>query len=242
MTRRGVEMMPVRVMRADGALADAAPVARMPLVVLGLCGVVAPLVFVVLVIVAGRHYPGYSHVTQAISELGGVDAPSPMIQNTNFAVAGLLIAAFTLGLQRALGDAARARLGTALVAAFGAACVAHAFLPCDAGCEFVSVTGSAHNLVGLAGFASVVAGVFVLSGVFGDTVRWSAYRRFSRTSAVVGLASLVLWIALAKIGRITVLNGVLQRAFAGTMLLWIEVVAWRLVTLIAPHRPGGPGA
>lgn len=37
---------------------------------LALCGIAAPIVFAILATVAGFMYRGYSHVTQAVSELG----------------------------------------------------------------------------------------------------------------------------------------------------------------------------
>ena len=70
---------------------------------LALCGVAAPIVFAILVTVAGFNYPGYSHVVQVVSELGGVEAQYPLIQNANFLVIGVLFIAFALGLQRGLG-------------------------------------------------------------------------------------------------------------------------------------------
>lgn len=107
-----------------------------------------------------------SHVTQAISELGGVEAQNPLIQNVNFFTSGVVIAAFALGLYRNLYGAARSALGTALVGGFGLVAVAHAFLRCDAGCEFVSTVGTLHNVTGLAGFVSVITGVFLISRIF----------------------------------------------------------------------------
>ena len=199
--------------------------------ILSFCGIAAPAVFVLLVIIAGSYYPGYSHVTQAISELGGVAAQNPLILNVNFFISGVLIVAFALGLQRNLEGARRSALGAALVAAFGLVMVSHAFLPCDVGCEFVSPVGSAHNITGLAGFLSVIAGVFLISRIFAIDPNWKSYRGYSVMTAVVGLASLVLWIALAKAARIEIMNGSLQRVFAGTILLWIEVIAVRLFVL-----------
>jgi hypothetical protein len=199
--------------------------------ILSLCGIAAPAAFALLVIIAGAYYPGYSHVTQAISELGGVEAQHPLIQNVNFFISGVLIVAFALGLYRNLNGAVRSALGAALVGAFGLVAVAHAFLPCDAGCEFVSTVGSVHNVTGLAGFLSVIAGVFVISLAFAVDPNWGAYRGYSLMTAVAGFASLVLWIALAKAARIHIMNGSLQRVFAGTMFLWIGVIGARLFVL-----------
>jgi len=199
-------------------------------ITLSLCGVAAPVVFGLLVIVAGTQYAGYRHMTQAISELGGVDAAHPLIQNANFFIAGVLIVAFTIGLHRSLGSRLSA-LGASLVGAFGLVMVAHAFLPCDSGCGFVSTVGSMHNVTGLAGFLSAIAGVFLMSRAFSVNPNWKSCRVYSVATAVAGLASLVLWIVLAKVERIQILNGVLQRVFAATVFMWIEVVAVRLFVL-----------
>jgi hypothetical protein len=199
-------------------------------IMLSVCGIAAPVVFSLLLIVAGTQYAGYSHMTQAISELGGVDAARPLIQNANFFIAGVLVVAFTIGLHRNLGSRLSA-LGASLVGAFGLVMVAHAFLPCDSGCEFVSTVGSVHNVTGLAGFLSAIAGVFVISRTFGVDPAWQSHRAYSVITAVAGLASLVLWIALAKVARIQILNGVLQRVFAAMIFMWIEVVAVRLFVL-----------
>jgi hypothetical membrane protein len=191
----------------------------------GGCGIVAPVFFALMVVIAGINYPGYSHLTQAISELGGVGAPNPLIQNLNFAVTGLLIIVFASGLNSGLDAGKRSWLGPMLLAGFGVVMVVHAFLPCDAGCEFVTRVGSAHNVTGLAGFLLAITGVFTVSRL--EDSGSGSYRGYSAISAAAGLASLVLWIALGRAARIHVMNGSLQRLFAATVLLWIEVTAIR---------------
>jgi hypothetical membrane protein len=188
------------------------------------CGVLAPLFFVLIVVIAGISYPGYSHVRQAISELGGAGAPYPLIQNGNFLVTGVLIIMFARGLHSSLEDTKRSKLGAALVGAFGVMMIVHAFLPCDTGCEFASTVGSTHNITGLLGFLSAIAGVFVLSRQLAPS---TSYRTYSVVTAAAGLVSLVLWIALGRVARIRVMDGSLQRVFAGTLLLWIEATAIR---------------
>lgn len=121
---------------------------------LALCGLIAPLAFALGIVLAASHYPGYSHVTQAISELGGVDAPLPLTQTLNFFTAGLLTLAFAIG----IGQHKRLRAGAALFGVLGAVMCAHGLLPCDIGCEFVTPVGTAHNLLGLVGFLAAIAG------------------------------------------------------------------------------------
>ena len=88
-------------------------------VVLSLCGMLAPAFFLVMVVVAGMRDPGYSHLTQAISELGAVNAPDPATQDANFFVTSLLITAFTLALHRGIGRGQGSALGPGLPGGFG---------------------------------------------------------------------------------------------------------------------------
>ena len=55
-----------------------------------LSGIIAPLLFGGLLFVEGLLRPGYSHVTQAISELGQVGTPYAEIQDANFVLTGLM--------------------------------------------------------------------------------------------------------------------------------------------------------
>lgn len=110
---------------------------------------------------AGAQYEGYSHASQAISELGGVEAKHPFIQNATFTIAGVLIMAFALGLHRGIGQGRGSRSGPLLVGYFGViAAVAQPLLHCDSGCEFETLTGTMHNVTGMSGFVALITGIF----------------------------------------------------------------------------------
>lgn len=199
---------------------------------LALCGVIAPILFTILVLVGGFFYPGYSHATHAISELGGVTARYPLIQNINFFLVGILIMAFSVGLHRCIGGGRGSKLGPILFGTFGLiTTVAQPFLPLDPGGEFVTLTGTLHNVTGLGSFLFAVAGIFVTSRRLKQDPSWQSYRNFSVISSIVALISLVAWIVIAKGAGIGAVNGVLQRIFVGIVFLWIEVIAIRLFKL-----------
>ena len=205
---------------------------------LALCGVAAPIVFAILVTVAGFVYQDYSHATQAVSELGGVEAQYPIIQNANFFVIGVLFIAFAFGLHRGLGGGRGSTLGPVLVGVFGVSSgLGNAFLPCDPGCEFQTLTGTLHNLTGLGGFIAAITGIFVISTRLKGDSHWHALYRFSWITGVAALVSLLLWIGVAKVAEVESLNGVLQRVFVATWFIWVEVMALRLFSL-ARRSPG----
>lgn len=201
---------------------------------LALCGVAAPIVFAIFVTVSGFIYAGYSHVTQAVSELGGVEAEYPLLQNVNFFVMAVLFIAFAFGLHRGIGGGNGSKLGPVLVGAFGfSSALGSAFLPCDPGCEFQTLTGTLHNLTGLGGFISAIAGIFVISRRLRTEPEWQTLCTFSWIAGIATLVSLLLWIGIAKAADVDSVNGLLQRLFVLSWFVWVEVMALRLLRISA---------
>ena len=73
--------------------------AHLPDCILLVTGIASPLILGLAVFVGGWQYPGYSHVSQFISELGATGAPSPSILNFGGLIpAGALTVAFALAM------------------------------------------------------------------------------------------------------------------------------------------------
>ena len=212
-----------------------------PSLYLGVSGIAVPLVFGVLVVVGGALQEGYSHASQTISELGGVEADRPILQNLNFLVTGLLVMAFALGLHRDIGRGRGSVAGPLLIGLFGLnAAVAQSLLPCDPGCEFETLTGTMHNVTGLASFAAVVAGITLVSRRFRDDPVWRSFATPTRLTAAAGLLALIAWIGIGKGAGVDSVDGVLQRLFLSIVLGWIGVSAARLwIVQSTPLKPVG---
>ena len=198
---------------------------------LALGGIAAPIIFAILVTVGGFIYQGYNHATQAISELGGVEARYPLIQNANFFMVGVLIMAFAFGLHRGMGHGNGPVVGFLLLGAFGVLTVAQTLLPCDSGCEFESPIGALHNMAGLSGFLTAIAGILVTSRRLRRDPNRRSYAGYSAVTAIAALVGLFAWIGISKAAGVQTLNGVLQRIVVGLLLLWVEVMALRLFWL-----------
>lgn len=198
-------------------------------------GVVGPILFAVLVVVAGVVYDGYSHISQKISELGGEGAEYAILQNFNFAMIGVLILGFSWALARTLGPS---YLGPVLVGYFGLVFIAHAWIPCDLGCKGETTIGLLHNVTGLSGFLATIMGMVVLTRRWRSDPTWQSNAGFTRGAVAVAFADLV-WFVITQAADIQSLAGIAQRIFAGTLLLWIAVTAWKLHRVLEPHRSSG---
>ena len=88
--------------------------------VLLICGVVSSLLYVLIDLIGGLNYEGYSFANQAISELGAIGAPSKPLVDPLFLVYDLLVLAFGVGVFRASAGRSRAlRVTGTLLVAYG---------------------------------------------------------------------------------------------------------------------------
>lgn len=189
-------------------------------------GVVGPLLFTSLVVVGGVIYDGYSHAGQKISELGAVGAPFAWLQNLNFVIVGVLVIGFAWALAQVNGQPYG---GPISVAIFGASSfIANGLLPCDAFCEEVTTIGQLHNMTGLTGFIAGIVAMFILRRRWNDDPNWRPHARFTRIAALVAIAGLVAFVVGESTGTAESFDGITQRIFVGTLLVWIGTTAIHL--------------
>ncbi len=189
------------------------------------CGIASPILFVTLLLVAGLLRPGYSHVTQPISELGQIGTPNAIIQDANFVLTGLLIIPFAVGLHRGIDQGRGSKIGPTLLLVFAVTGVL-------VGTIF-PLPDPLHVPVSLIGFIAMIIGIFAIYRRLRRAGQWQGYGSYSLATGAV----LVVLFFLTGIGGQGILApwfGLLQRLFAAPLFLWIEVIALRLYML--PNR------
>ena len=192
---------------------------------LALVGMVGPVVWWVLVAVNGAITPGYDHVSDFISTLGGVGAPYAIVQQLNFAVLGGSVLALGLGLHRWLGDGRRPKAGTLLVGVFGLGVILAGIFPEHAAAPG-SLTNVLHNVTGIIGFLAGVVGIPLVSRRTGADDRWPSYRYEALGTALVVVGTFVVFI---QSGEAVV--GLYQRLFIGVVTAWVILQSSRLYRL-----------
>ena len=187
---------------------------------------------------AGAQQPGYSHVSQYMSELA-----VPGLAGARFLMGwwigyGVALVALALGLRAALPEAGRAVPILLALAGVGLG-VGPAVFPCDAGCVALTPSGQAHQWLALAGCVALAALPFAAAlGLPGDDA-WRGTRRGLVVLGVLGLAAFG-----AQIGAglpdspYAALRGSAQRGFLALEYLALAVLAGR--GLAALEARGAP--
>jgi hypothetical membrane protein len=199
----------------------------------GLCGIVGPIWFSILLLIVGSLHPEYNHVTQYISELGARSAPYSVIMNFGgFMLLGLLITLFSYGFRSSIRNGRWSTIGTSLLTVSGIGFIAIGLFPCDPGCITVSITGFMHEFAALVTWISMMlALVFIFQSMKNDW-RWTHYRSYTLLTTI-----LILIISGPLLFfRISGWVGMIQRVFIGVRLLWIEITAIQLFRLSARTR------
>ena len=119
---------------------------------IAMCGMVAPVLFALAVIVLGFVREDYNHISQTISDLGEIGSPNMAGQNVNFISTGLLILALSFGLYRGTGPGERVKVGSLLVSVIGLGVAAAGVFPDDSSCPSPGCNSLAANGHAVAGF------------------------------------------------------------------------------------------
>jgi len=197
-------------------------------VLLAICGVLGPILYTIVLVTVGFLHPGYNHARQLISELGAVGAPNAMIMNlAGFSLLGILTIAFSFGLYLNMKDGISSKIGLAFLVVSGVGQIAVGFFPCDPGCVNVSFTGIMHVVSARILWIGMVIAQFAIAQPFRNDPKWERYWGYTLAT---GLVTLIIGIMLGFV-VIEGWTGALQRVFNGVRLLWIEIIAIRLLRL-----------
>jgi uncharacterized protein DUF998 len=197
-----------------------------------LCGMLAPVVYVIAVIIGGRLRPGYSHKSQFVSELIESGAPNKSLLNPLFALYNLLTIASGIGLftrLRAMSEnkgKVSGSLGALVLVAEGIFGFVTVFFPQDPRGAPVTSRGKIH--IALAGLSSLttILTMLLMGFWFRTIARWRGYSIYSFISGIIvfisgGLAAYTG----ATNSRIL---GIMERITIGGFLQWLFVIALKL--------------
>jgi hypothetical membrane protein len=198
-------------------------------------GIIAPILFAGLVIVLGLLEPGYDHRTEMMSILGGVGGVRGTTFNVGVALTGGLLMAFAVGLDRGIGGGGVSRSGPILIALAGVGMVGSAIFHCDLDCTNVlkspTFAGRMHIVTSFMTGSCLAISPLVIFLRLRKDKRWKSYGWFTLVMGILAnIPGLILWTSFLTT-RIPEWEGVIQRLGIVFPLLWVEVMAMRLLRL-----------
>jgi hypothetical protein len=205
------------------------------------CGIVAPLLYVVITVIAGRIWAGYSSAAQSVSELFAVEAPTKAFVDPPLIVYSLLVYAFGVGIWLSAGGKLALRvtaMGIAAKEILGL--IIQLFFPMHLRGGEATFSDTMHaTLTGIGVLAMLVA-----IG-FGATAFGQRFRLYSIGTFLVFLlmALLAFWDGsrMAQ-GLATPWMGVWERITIFAYFVWTVVLAIMLWCVPAPAATGKPPA
>lgn len=195
-----------------------------------LCGLVAPLLWAIVIVTAGELRPGFNQVSQYISELGERgSATEVFMRYAGFIATGCLHLGYAAAFHATMIRVADHRRLTLLVAVLiglnGIGRIGAGIFSCEPGCIGPEIlTQRLHSLSATIAFLSIAGAAIVAAMLFRD-LRWRTVAVYSFTSGCAGL--LFLW--LMSSGESTrAFVGLYERLASGVLTLWVFVTAWQL--------------
>ena len=203
------------------------------------CGVLSSLLYVAADLLAAVRFPGYhSFISQAVSELTAVGAPTKGLVEPLFIAYDLLIIAFGIGVWMSAGGRRAVRIVGGLLTGIGVVgLVAMPFTPMHLRGTGNLSTDAPHIVV------TGVTVLFILAAVgFGASLFGRRFRLYS----IATLLTLLVFGAWTGIeagrlaaGRPTPWLGAGERIHIGAYLLWVVVLAFAIRRSTVPPTPSG---
>jgi len=194
------------------------------------CGALAAIVLTLGWLVAGSLQTNADVRRGTISDLGAADADKAWVWNVPLTVGGVLVAAFAIGLHRALRPGWGSAIAAALIAVFGVGLALEGALfhldcretvPTCAARASHSWRHTAHEIESGIGILALVVAIVVLALRFRREPRW-------RSLWLASLSTAVAFVVLSAIAEDSAWEGLVQRLLVTVLLGWIAVVAWVL--------------
>ncbi len=200
--------------------------ARWNVKVHALCGIEAPILFTLMVLIEGFLVRGYSQVSQPISDLGAYSlyGSYAVLQNLNFWAFGVLVLTLAVGLGLALP---RSEAVSSSLAIFGVLAFSAGVFPDQP----YPYPGYVHSISSIVAFMLVIASQFFLwrrlrRATGEERAVWGRHGTYSLVSGILSFCLLLVFIL--GLPQSSPFYGAGQRVFVAVPWLWIGVTAFVL--------------
>jgi len=195
------------------------------------CGIVAALLYVVMNVVVALRWPGYSPMSQTVSELSAIGAPTRSLWVLLAIPYTLLAVAFGSGVLQAAGDSRALRTTGTLLLLYGLFGVVWPFAPMHLRATLAAGGGTTSDVMHIV-LGCVTVALMLLAIGFGATALGPRFRRYSiATLVVVFVFGLLTAMDAPAVGANlpTPWLGLWERVNIAAFLAWTVVLALALI-------------
>jgi len=190
---------------------------------LSFCGILAPAIIAVIVLVAGMLTPGYNQLTDTISSLSAQDCQSPNLMIAGFIIYGVLIIGFAYALFLRLRHGIKARVAWFTLTLYGVCMILAGIFQNNTGANITTLNmeGILHNAAVITSCLSVLTGMCMFAGSVYKKPSWYGFTWFTIGASFLGLVLSIIFLIQSQVP----LSGLFQRIFYCIILIWIEIVS-----------------
>ena len=197
--------------------------------ILFLCGMLVPFLYIFMYIIGGTLRPGYSHISDSVSELLAPGAPNkPLLDVFNLAFA-LSYTLFGIGvLQFVRGNEHNAlvgRIGAIMIIAVGVASIGSAIFPQDASGTPLTLPGTLHMIFV---FGVQIPGAILSTLLVGIWLKRAGISPGFATYSFISAGAIILSGIMAGPSMGTPFMGLVERISALAVHQWVFTLAWML--------------
>ncbi|MFX0009181.1 MAG: DUF998 domain-containing protein [Candidatus Hermodarchaeota archaeon] len=194
-------------------------------------GIIGPIFFFILLTILGILWSGYDPISTGMSEIGAVDSPFKDIMNyLGFSLLGLFIIAFSVGYKIYFKSNLIMTITCIILFLGGTFLFLVGFLPCDAQCVDVTLTGELHSLASM--ISAILISVAVIFSAQPISIKWG--KKWGYISFFLGILSLASG-PIMFIEYLDNYSGLIQRLGIGLSLLWVLIASIKISLEI--HHP-----
>ncbi len=194
------------------------------------CGILSSLLYALINVLVPFAWPGYNVITQVVSELSAVDAPTRMLWTLVCSPYTLLVIAFSAGILLSAGDNRRLTIAGWLMFAYGSLGILWPFAPMHMR-EILAAGGSTGSDTMHIVLGSLTQLIYFVTLYFTARALDKPFRLFSVVTFVFMLVfGALTFLEAPKVARAEPsLIGIWERINIGLFLVWMVILAFRLL-------------
>ena len=185
-----------------------------------LCGVFAPIMMMVIIIVVGQITPDYDPISDTISQMGAPDRPHAIVINGGYVIYGILMGLAAYGLYRSIGSTTTAKRLAILLGIHAIGTMLLGVFPDSLNLLPKHFTDDLlHNTISAISYLPLLIGILIFRGI-------ARQERTLRVTGILGLVILIINLPMPVINMIDPLKsigGLLQRLLSGSSFFWLTL-------------------